>query len=165
MKNNGFFSIYALMWLNIVTIAAVFIIASAVSLKNAKQNMLLYDAQIASVYRTKERLSQMKQCMIDIEQNHSQEDTDTEFEINTDGEEVFKDADKENETEIELEFDKQAQEAACISKPETFTYHDIRISIEYDEESCMIHLNNKQLQLSYSILDESINDLVYISVK
>lgn len=72
---------------------------------------------------------------------------------------------EENETEIELEFDKQAQEAACISKPETFTYHDIRISIEYDKESCMIHLNNKQVQLSYSILDESINDLVYISVK
>lgn len=153
------------MWLNIVTIAAVLIIASAVSLKNAKQNMLLYDAQIASIYRTKERLSQMKQCMIDIEQNYTQEDTDTEFEIDTDGKEVFKDADKENETKIELEFDRQAQEAACISKPETFIYHDIRISIEYDEESCMIHLNNKQVQLSYSILDESINDLVYISVK
>ncbi len=163
MKNNGFFSIYALMWLNIVTIAAVLIIASAVSLKNAKQNMLLYDAKIASIYRTKERLSQMKQCMIDIEQNHTKEDTDTEFEI--DREEVFKDANKENETEIEIEFDQQAKEAACISKPETFTYHDIRISIEYDKESCMIRLNDKLIQLRYSISDESINDLVYISVK
>lgn len=68
MNSNGFFSAYALIWLNIVTAAAMLIVASAAALLNAKQNMLLYDAQIVSVYRTKERLKQMKRCLIDEEQ-------------------------------------------------------------------------------------------------
>lgn len=180
MKNNGFFSIYALMWLNIVTIAAVLIIASAVSLKNAKTDMPLYDAQIVAVYRVKERLIQMNQCMMNIELDDSEEGYESELSrrrenlskeqrkgkktrINVDKDR--EETDEENDAEIDDGSDRQEQEANCISKSEAFSYQDIHISIDYDTESCTIRLNDKLIHLNYTISDESIDDLVYSSVK
>lgn len=136
MKNNGFFSIYALIWVNIASVGAILIITSAVAVQNAKQKMNVYDAQIVSVYRTKKRLQQMNRCMMQQEFMKKQ---DTE------------------ESEVKKE------EVNCIADTESYRFHDVQILAEYDIDSCLIHLNEKRLRLTYDISSMRITNLEYLS--
>lgn len=141
MKNNGFFSVYALLWLNIVCAGALLIIFSAIALQNAKKDMNLYDAQIAAIYRTKLRMKEMNQCMLEKER---------EKENNTDSQT----AEMQDDT-----LNHESDETLCIAEPEQMQYHDVLIRLEYEQACCTVRLNEQRLKIIYDIASLSIIDL------
>lgn len=147
MKNNGFFSIYALLWLYIVSAGAILIIVTTAAVHTADQEMKLYDAQLVSIYRVKKRLREMNRCTAEIK------------EADTDSKESNQDDDIKNHIEKDDDI-YESDETACMIEPETFTYHDIIIHIIYEKDSCEIHINTHRLNMYYDIPTMTIIDLV-----
>lgn len=140
MKNNGFFSVYALLWLNMVCAGSLLIIFSAVALQNAKKDMNLFDAQIAAIYRTKLRMKEMNRCLLEKEHG-SKNNADSQT------------AEPQNDTNNE------SDETLCIAEPEQIQYRDVLIRLDYEQECCYIRLNDQQLKIVYDIASLSIIDL------
>lgn len=149
MRNNGFFSIYALLWLNIACAGALLIIFTTAAINNAKKEMKIYDAQIVSLYRTKRRMKEMKQCLIEQAQKQTAEN----------GSEA-KDAQSLSESDIDLPSNEAvSDESECIAEPEAFRYHGVLIRCEYEKDGCRIRLNEHLLHITYDIQTLTIIDL------
>lgn len=133
MRNNGFFSVYALLWLNIACAVALLMLHTAMAVRTAKSDMSLYRAQIAAIYRCKARLQQMEECI-------SRQTEDQE-----------QDQDKEDEA------------VSCMTKPDTFYYKNIRIVITYQDTYCDIHLNDHCLRMYYDIYTQDIMGIEYLN--
>lgn len=152
VRNNGFFSVYALLWLNIACAGALLIIFTTAAINNAKKEMKIYDAQIVSIYRTKRRMKEMNQCLIEQEQKQTAK-SDSEV----------KDEQALSESDIDLPSNEAvSDESECIAEPETFRYHGVLIRCEYEKNGCSIRLNEHLLHITYDIQSLAIIDLEYL---
>ncbi len=133
MKNNGFFSVYALIWLNIACAVALLMLYTAMAVRTAKSDMTLYHAQIAAVYRCKARLKQMGEC-------------------------VSRQAEEQDQ-----EQDQQEEALSCTAKPDVFYYRDIRILITYQDTYCDIYLDDHFLRMYYDLHTQDITDMEYLN--
>lgn len=139
MNRKGFVSLYALMLLESVLLASLTAISSAAANHLANGDMPLFDAQIVTVYRIRERLHQWREKR---EEETKQEEGDHEAQ----GDDASTDQTGPDE----------------IAFTERFCHDDVWITMTYREDDCDVQIDHMSIRIVYRIADESILDMVYL---
>ncbi len=143
MNRNGFVTVYVLMVLQSILLAAIWWLSMVSSNVASHKPMPLHDAQIVAVYRLKARMPQIKEIA---------ETTQDETESQIPTEHVQEEMSKQNQSE-----------SKALLFEETFYHGEIPITMYYYDTYCDLFIAHLQIRIDYDLQNQIICDYVYHS--
>lgn len=138
MKNNGFASVYALLFLELIITFCITVITAAAALAQSDPQAPLFEAQLFAIYHVKAQMKAVNEPPMDEEDAMTDDASNAvpDESTTTDG----------------------------FSIPsESLVYEGIPIDIQYEADVAWITLGDVQIKIQCDLTEKRIIDLVYLS--
>lgn len=137
MKNNGFASVYALLFLELIITFCITVITTTAALAQSDPQAPLFEAQLFTIYHVKAQMKAINEPM-DEEDAMVDDASDTDLDEST------------------------TTDGFPISS-ESLIYEGIPIDIQYEADVAWITLGDVQIKIQCDLTEKRIIDLVYLS--